>query len=227
MKPRSFSGAPQWWAVVNIDQRRSRVSPDRVPDLLEALAGLDTRLAAERTVGDEVQLLTASSHTLSRVLETAARSDDWRIGIGIGPVQEPLPQSVREARGPAFVLAREAITTAHPSATHFAMMASTEDVGGDDYAGRQATRHRASRVSEASAVAGLLLHLWGRRTQEGWDVVDQLRLNGTGRAAAEALHISASAVSQRLRTAGWQPGEQGRELLESMLAEVLTGGTEQ
>ncbi|MGA4668371.1 SatD family protein [Propionibacteriaceae bacterium Y1923] len=213
MKPESFTcGDEGWWAVVNIDQRRSRHSPDLVPSLLESLADLAVALPAERTVGDEVQVLTRTSATLTDILEVTARSDDWRVGIGFGPVETPLPPSVRQARGPAFVAAREAVEAAHSSPSNLAMRAP-DDVGAADYAG--------NRVASAGTIAGLLHHVWSRRTREGWDVVDQLREHGTGRAAAEAMGISPSAVSQRLRTAGWQPAEQGRELLRQVFDDIL------
>lgn len=225
MKSESFTRAGgRWLAAVNIDQRRSRSSPDRVPELLADLSSLDVLLGPERTVGDEVQLLTSSAAAVGHLLETVARGQDWRVGIGLGPVETPLPTSVREARGPAFLAAREAIQTAHSSPTNLALVAAPGRVGVDDYAVGERDARRARRVTEANVVASLLQHLWSRRTQEGWDVIDQLRRSGTGRAAAERLDISASAVSQRLRTAGWQPGEQGRELLESLLDEALTGG---
>lgn len=218
MKSENFTSGREWWAVVNIDQRRSRTSPDRVPEMLTALSDLEVNLAPERTAGDEVQVLTRSPATVGRILEMVARTDDWRVGVGFGPVETPLPDTVREARGPAFVSAREAIDAAHGYPTHLALLATTDGVGAADYAGR------VRRVAEANVVAGLLHHLWSRRTQEGWDVIDQLHSSGTGRATAEALNISASAVSQRLRTAGWLPGEQGSALLASMLADVLTDG---
>lgn len=210
-----------WWAVVNIDQRRSRRSADLVPGLLGDLATVEVALPIERTVGDEVQLLTRSPVTVATILETVARSDNWRVGIGFGEVEHPLPDSVRAARGPAFVQARAAVEAAHSSPSNLALEAATGTVGGDDYAGSQTVTLRTRRVAEARTIAGLLHHVWSRRTREGWDVVDSLRAHGTGRAAAEALGISASAVSQRLRTAGWQPAEEGRELLETLLAEVL------
>ena len=227
MKPEPFTVAAPWWAVVNIDQRRSRSSPDLVPELLDALTDLDVELPAERTAGDEVQLLTGSPGAVARLLETVARGEDWRVGVGVGPVEMPLPSGVRQARGPAFVAAREAINAAHSSPTSLALLAAPRPVGGGDYAECQRDAFRSRRVAEAHVVAGLLHHLWSRRTQEGWDVIDQLRRTGTGRAAAERLNISPSAVSQRLRTAGWQPAEQGRELLESLLGEALTGGQDQ
>ena len=223
MKSGSFTSAPGWWAVVNIDQRGSRTSPDLVPGLLEALSGVASPLVPERTLGDEVQLLTTSPATLAHVLETTSRSRDWRVGIGFGPVEEPLPNHVREGRGPAFIAARSAIDTAHNSPSDLAFAAAPGPVTGSGYANGDADAlvRRAQRVTEAEAIAGLLHYLWSRRTKEGWDVVDALRTSGSGRATAEALGISPSAVSQRLRTAGWQPGEQGRDLLEAVLAEVL------
>ncbi|MGA4507527.1 hypothetical protein ACQB6R_07405 [Propionibacteriaceae bacterium G1746] len=210
------------WAVANIDQRRSSSSPDRVPALLTMLATHDLALPAERTAGDEVQLLTRSAQTLAAVLEFVAREGHWRIGIGFGLVEYPLPAHVRESRGGAFVAARTAVDRAHSSASDLAFVTgghTGRDVTAPRYAGDDA-----QDVAAAQAVAGLLHHLWSRRTKEGWAVVDALRAEGTGRAAAEALGISPSAVSQRLRTAGWQPGDEGRALLVQLFERVLRVG---
>ncbi|MFC6344458.1 transposase, partial [Nocardioides hankookensis] len=41
--------------VLTVDQRGSRTSPDRIPEMLAGLAAVPARLGFERTVGDELQ----------------------------------------------------------------------------------------------------------------------------------------------------------------------------
>jgi hypothetical protein len=38
-----------------------------------------------------------------------ARERTWSVGIGVGPVEEPLPASTRSGRGIAFTRARRAV----------------------------------------------------------------------------------------------------------------------
>ncbi|HEY1117519.1 MAG TPA: hypothetical protein VGE43_07430, partial [Acidimicrobiales bacterium] len=77
--------------VLTVDQRASRSSGDRVPDLLAALEPLPARLPFRRTAGDEVQGLLTDPAGLPAVVEQVLRSGGWRVGVGIGPVDDPLP----------------------------------------------------------------------------------------------------------------------------------------
>ena len=97
--------------VITADQVRSVRTGDRVPAALDALAALGGSAggivrAFERTVGDEIQAVVSSAETVVDVVTTLTREGGWRIGIGIGPVDRPLPRSTRAATGPAFLLAR-------------------------------------------------------------------------------------------------------------------------
>lgn len=98
--------------VLTIDQRSSRTSADAVPRLLEGLKGIPTVLAFERTVGDEVQGVLDSAPAVFRSLVATWRTGCWSIGLGIGGVEEPLPQHSAAARGPAFIAARTAVEEA-------------------------------------------------------------------------------------------------------------------
>lgn len=217
MKPSSFT---RWHCVVDVDQRHSRRSPDRVPDLLQLLRGAGYS-GAERTTGDEIQLLVEPGQSLADLLEVLVRAEHWRVGVGFGAVETPVPASVREARGAAFIAAREAIGAAgaDPSGISFATPHGV--VGAADYPRGVQDDGRERRVSQAHAAAVLLHQVWSRRTREGWDVVDVMNEVETGREAANRLGISPSAVSQRLRAAGYQAGLQGRALLDGLVDEVL------
>ena len=68
----------------------------------------------ERTAGDEIQGVCEAPEEVLDIVTTLIRHGQWRIGIGIGPVDLPLPDSPREGRGAAFVAARDAVQAAHP-----------------------------------------------------------------------------------------------------------------
>ncbi|NKY40752.1 hypothetical protein HGA02_14810, partial [Cellulomonas septica] len=101
--------------VLTIDQRGSRRHGDRVEQLLADLAahheqtGVDPLRGFERTVGDEVQGVYDDPEPVVDVALHVLRLGGWTVGIGAGPVDEPLPDSPRAGSGPAFVLARTAV----------------------------------------------------------------------------------------------------------------------
>ena len=103
------------WAVVTADQRNSRRAADRVPaalSTLDAVAGDRLALPFERTAGDEIQGLAATGAAVVASIVALTRLDGWRIGIGVGAVDRPLPTSTRAARGDAYLAARTAISSA-------------------------------------------------------------------------------------------------------------------
>jgi hypothetical protein len=205
--------------VVTIDQRSSSRQPDRVPALLamlEGADGVDTVLAAERTVGDEVQLVVSDAASAVAVVEICTRLGGWTVGIGVGDVQQPLPTSTREARGPAFLSAREAVERAKRSPARVAVTG-----GADPYA-----------AERSESALWLLVAVQGRRTERGWQVVDAVRRAGNQRAAAEELGVSVQSVSQVLRAAGHSEAERGRALATWLLEQLAeppptaTGGAD-
>ena len=98
--------------VLTIDQKGSRRDRDRVPDLLKLLGNLPLDRPFERSVGDEVQGVTGDAAVAVEAALLALRDGNWSVGIGVGAVDTPLPASTREASGPAFVAAREAVDRA-------------------------------------------------------------------------------------------------------------------
>lgn len=183
--------------VVTADQQGSRRSTDQVPALLAGLPDLSGMLLPfERTVGDEVQAVFDDPASVVEVTLHLLRLGGWSVGIGAGPVLEPLPASTREASGPAFIAAREAVEAAKNRGRPVAVA-----VRG---AGPAAAR-------DAEAVLTLLGSVLARRSPAGWAAVDAARdaMARTGadgpvqQRAAERLGISQQAVSQRLRAAQW------------------------
>src|SRR4051794_18083538 len=110
--------------VITVDQVDSRRTPDAVASVLESLtATLGDRLllAPERTAGDEFQLLLDDAGaTLAAVLDLT-RAGRWSVGCGVGSVRRPLPPSIRESTGEAFVSARDAVDRAKRRASRFAL----------------------------------------------------------------------------------------------------------
>lgn len=192
-------------AVLTVDQRDSRSGPDRVPDTVTALTRPDAPLLLpfERTAGDEFQGVLDDPTTLSRLVEGLLREDAWNIGIGFGEIDQPLPDSARAGRGPAYLHARDAVTAAKNSPWHLR-------VAGPD---------PAARALETT------LWLWAavlaRRTPRGWEVADLvdegLSYDETGR----RLGITQSAVSQRAQAAGIVEGRRARELVTHLASGLL------
>lgn len=198
--------------VLTIDQQASTQHGDLVPLLLDQLAEVvkpleGVALPFERTVGDEVQAtLTSAPSTLS-IMRSVLRTGGWSIGLGVGSVATPLPNSSRAASGPAFVHAREAVQRAKAKSTTAALAVNADD--GD-------------RASDLEALLLLLGGVIARRTGPGWEVIDALSapippsvsgssqtgpddqsVTRTQQEVATMLGITRQAVNQRLKTAMW------------------------
>jgi hypothetical protein len=194
-------------AVLTVDQRGSRTSPDLVPGTLAALADATLLLPFERTAGDEFQGVLDDPASLARVVETLLREDRWNVGIGIGPVEEPLPDHARAGRGPAYLHARQAVTTAKNSPWHLR-------VCGDD-----------PGVRALETTLWLWAAVLARRTTRGWEAADLVDEGLSYEEAGRRLGISQSAVSQRAQAAGIVEGRRARELATELAAGLLGGPT--
>lgn len=111
---------------MTIDQRGSRDRGDAVPGLLDALARVETERGFERTIGDEVQGVLASPDQVTLAVRLLAAETGWHIGIGIGPVETPLPTSTAEGRGEAFYAARRAVEAAKSAPGHLVVDPAAE-----------------------------------------------------------------------------------------------------
>lgn len=204
---------PDFTMAVVADQIASRESSDAVPAALDRLSHVGTILSFERTAGDEIQGLLASPADLVEAIALLTRLGGWRIGIGLGRVDLPLPTSTREARGPAYLAAREAIGAARRRPTALALRVE-ENVSRPGYA----------ELSEAAEAAETALWLWrgvlSRRSREGWELMDLLEAGHTNTQAARILGVSASAVSQRLAVSGREEGRRGASLSARLLGDV-------
>lgn len=111
---------------MTIDQRGSRDRTDEVPGLLDILASVETQRGFERTIGDEVQGVLDSAEQVTLAVRLLAAQTGWHIGIGIGPVETPLPASTAEGRGEAFYAARRGVEAAKGAPAHLVVDPATE-----------------------------------------------------------------------------------------------------
>jgi hypothetical protein len=176
--------------VITADQvdstRRSDIAGATVVRL-NHLYSHDLALPVDRNAGDEIQaLFSTPGPTLALILELT-RAGEWSVGCGIGPVRSPLPQNTREASGPAFVSARDAVERSKKAPHRFAL--SVVDGA-------------ALTSADVAPLLELLLQLRARRTDEGWELFDLVASGMSQAEAAARLEISPQAASQRARTAG-------------------------
>lgn len=171
--------------VITADQVGSRSSTDLVTATLDQLNDGTLALArpAERTVGDELQLVLESPRDTLDVILRLTRAGTWSVGCGVGEVRSPLPASIREATGAAFVSARAAIDRAKKSPTRFALESSDAP----------------ERAADVEALIDLVLAIRARRSPEGWQIHDLLGEGMTQVEAARRLGISPQAVNDRVQ----------------------------
>lgn len=192
--------------VVIADQIGSRTGADAVES---ALADLRSRYgdrldpAPERTAGDEFETVTASADIALDLLLRLSRGGTWRIGLGVGPAETPLPASTRASRGEAFVLARSAIERARRRRTSFA-------------AGVAAGSPFDGAVFEG--LADPLLVIRAERSRAGWELAALLDAGCSQAEAARRLGVSQQAVSQRALAAGLALERAAVPALERVLA---------
>ena len=191
--------------VLTVDQRHSRRTTDRVEALLRDLSARrgDLVRAFERTAGDEVQGVVAAPEVVVDLVLLLVRDRAWSVGVGVGPVDDPLPASTRAGSGPAFVAARAAVTAAKSRSTCLA-------VSGSDQVG-------ARRVQTALDLVAALLQ---RRTERGAEAASLARQGLNQLQVAARLGVSKQAVSQRLQAADWYLEAPGRELAAYLLTEA-------
>lgn len=212
--------------VLTVDQQASTRRGDAVPQLLARLTPVVAQLDGvafpfERTVGDEIQAAFTSAGSTVTVVREILRAGGWSIGVGIGAMTTSGATSSRAASGPGFVHAREAVERAKRKSTVAAIAVETDDAGS---------------AQHCEALLQLIGAVIGRRTAQGWEVVDALNPDAVGpglqdaanaqptrsqQEIADTLGITRQAVSQRLKTALWT-----EELAALPLAVALLEGAD-
>lgn len=178
--------------VLTIDQRHSRTTEDRVPGLLDALAGVPCTAAFERTAGDEVQGLLDDPAAVRAALLAALRDGDWHCGVGVGEVDDDsFATSTRAGRGPAYLAARDAVEAAKsmPGSVAVRVPADADEVA-------------AGWAADCEAVWALAAPLVLDRTEAQWRAVDAVDNSPTQAAAAEKLGITPTSVAGSLKLSG-------------------------
>ncbi|MGV8876193.1 MAG: DNA-binding protein [Rhodoglobus sp.] len=196
--------------VITADQRNSRRTPDAVAETLNLLntqhAG-DLALPAERTAGDEVQMLVHSAHAVLTIALKLSRTQQWSIGIGIGAVPQPYGTTVRATSGDAFIAARNAIDRAKKSQAKCAIESEPFN----------------ALAANCDPLLELLILLRNRRTPNGWQLYDLLGSGITQAQAAEKLGISPQSASQRALVAGLRTEENSVAALANILSNAEKG----
>lgn len=191
--------------VMTIDQRKSRTSDDLVEPLLDELnrdPGFTSVRPFERTAGDEVQGILDDPAAVVHVALRLAQTQKWSVGIGIGPVKEPLPESTRAGSGAAFEQAREAVEDAKHAAGHVCV------------------RGQHPACEDVDAILQLLGALSQKRTGAAEEAGTMLAGGATQQEIAASLGISQQAVSARLRAGLWQEDQRVRETAIRRLKEA-------
>ncbi|MBY4382931.1 hypothetical protein CH260_21495 [Rhodococcus sp. 05-2256-B2] len=186
--------------VMTVDQRRSRRDIDRVPDLLDRYREFDLIRPFERTAGDEVQAVCEDAATVVAIALDLVATPHWSVGIGVGSVELPLPDTTRAGRGQAFEAARDAVTRAKNAPAALAVTGPEPEAAED--------------AETASTLVALLV---ARRSDQGREAVALMAEGMSQTDAAERLDISKQAMSQRLSVAGWHVENAGRTLASRLL----------
>ena len=200
--------------MLTVDQIDSRTSPDLVDHTLARLGSIDVRQPFARTVGDEFQGLLDEPLSVVDAILLLMREESWHIGLGIGPVELPLPrQGLRAARGAALLAARDAVERAKTEPSHLVVASS---------------RAAESDASDVQAVFRILGALRRRRTPAGWEVTDLLDEGLTHQEVARRLGVTRQAVGQRAHAAQWALDREAIPTLGRLLsrAERAAGGEE-
>ncbi|QHC70044.1 DNA-binding protein [Rathayibacter sp. VKM Ac-2801] len=196
--------------VITADQRDSRHDHDRVDQAIASVIA-DRRtsfvLPPERTAGDEFQCVLDRADAVVPLVLDLHRTGHWSIGLGIGPVDRPLPATTRAATGEAYFAARRAVEAAKGRPTRFSL---DPDAPGT----------AAPAPADVQALIDPLLLLRDARSEAGWQIVDLLESGLSQKDAAERLAVSPQAVSLRVRAASARVDAPARDALARLLTVV-------
>jgi hypothetical protein len=188
--------------VLTVDQRSSRSREDLVQEALEVLNNDSARpllRGFERTAGDEMQAVISEASVAGEIALDLAASNDWSVGIGVGRVDEPLPESTRAGSGEAFERAREAVTAAKTSPGNIAVAGARAEAG------------------HAEAVLQLLVSVARKRSKEAREAGELSDQGLTQQQIADRLGITQQAVSSRLHSGLWHESRRGRSAAQALL----------
>lgn len=200
--------------VITADQVDSRSRGDIVGATRETINERHTGelvLPVDRNAGDEIQAMTADAATALAIALELTRDSAWSVGIGCGTVRRPLPRATREASGPAFFAARDAVDRAKKNPTRFAVRRQRDG------------EPTSSAADTVGPLIDLLLIMRERRSAAGWELYDLLESGITQREAAERLGISGASASARGRVAGIRAEQAAVPALTKLMQELDRG----
>jgi len=202
------------FVAVKMDMRSSRRIRDREQAqerFLQVMDALNREFAASIqarfivTHGDEAQGM-LRPETAPDALAAMERAIEGvfpvrlRFGIGMGTLSTPLQPAAIGMDGEAWHAASRALSLARSRRKHVVFSGFGEQTD-----------------EQLCALANLLLHLrngWSPEQRRAIELVDAGMMQS---AAAAALGVSESAISQRLTSAGWHFYRDGREAVASLL----------
>lgn len=199
-------------AVVTIDQRASRSGESRVEAwaaYLNAEYEQQLVLPFALTVGDEIQAVVADANAAVDIVLAGVRRGDWWLGLGLGAIDAPFPDSAPRGRGPAFYAAREAVEKAKSSPYGFAIRSFPDESAGD-----------AQTVLE---LLGFVIRRRGR-TPKRWQAIELAYQGKSTVQIGRHLGITQQAASKRLRNAGFEEEVAGRRLAGRLLESAIESG---
>jgi hypothetical protein len=198
-------------------------------------------LPADQNSGDEIQAIVSDAGAALRIILALSRQQHWSSGLGVGAIRHPLPDATRKAAGAAFIAARRAVAVAKRSAARFALAAEGSPTSGSaaglgsprldsakpDSAKPNSAKPNSAKLdsTEIEALIAMLLLVRGRRTDQGWEVVDLLRSGLSQREIAQKIGISSQAVSMRIKASLWKAEQSAVPPLVKLLT-VLDHETE-
>lgn len=194
--------------TLTINQTDSRRDGDCVPQLLKDLRHIPARLDFDRSVEDEVQGIVDSPRQAVDAAMIALRTGSWYVGIGVGPVNEPLPNQIKDATGHGLIYARRAVDRLR---------------NGKDRIPVAVEGPLADVAAESEAVLRLLGHIVHDRSAAEWRVLDLLTpgVRGQQKAVAEELGITTQAVSKAVARAQWNEEHAARPAAARLLGLIL------
>lgn len=189
--------------VLTVDQIDSRHRSDLVAETIATFSTVETLASFTRTVGDEFQAVLDDAVSVVGVILDLMRTTRWHVGVGIGPVETPLPRDPRSGRGPAFLAARDAVEASKSAAHHVVVLA---------------TEPAADEGRDAQVVLSLLATVRERRSTSGWQAVDLVSAGASMAETADRLGVTRQAVGQRLQSAQWTLEQETVPVLARLLA---------
>ncbi|WP_232820389.1 helix-turn-helix domain-containing protein [Brachybacterium sp. YJGR34] len=180
-----------------------------MPALLDALAPVPQVLAAERTAGAEALALVSRAEDALAAVLRAREAGQWAIGLGIGAVERPLPDTVRAISGPAVLAAERAVRAARTTSSVAVSVRAAD--------GRQD-----ATAADAEAVLRLIGWMIRTRNRGQWEAVRALREDpgATQAQLAERLGVTQQTVSRAVKTSGWREESAAHPLAERLLSMI-------